>query len=337
MGAATLCYPLATRRILVFIQSGYILVHIRKYVIVLGRGDGELGLYYLVARWPPLFSLLLLFLGLASPIRRRHSSNRPPVRETIPLQELGCCHNSLQNDHLCGLHAAGRGARAVVAHPGRGQGDLDEECFGPALPRRPCAALRRQGARRWSNLAEREAAGERPRPLGCGGRALPVARVGGSRRGWRGCGGEARRCRQAQDRKGRLALEARQGECLTSSHPRFNLPFCNVVIECNFESQSVLAWTWRCQCCTLMWVVSSTWGTHFVISISTWQLICQLNWHSTEDTTHGDRVMCRMLVFGVLCGFFLGSELKCSFTQEFSEVCLVRLVAAFPIGVLAMK
>ena len=39
--------------------------------------------------------------------------------------------------------------------------------------------------------------------------------------------------------------------------------------------------------------------------------------------------MCRMLVFGVVCGF-LGLEPKCSFMQEFSEVCLVRSVARFP-------
>jgi hypothetical protein len=38
--------------------------------------------------------------------------------------------------------------------------------------------------------------------------------------------------------------------------------------------------------------------------------------------------MWRMLVFGVLCGF-LGLECKCTFMQEFSEVCLVRSVARF--------
>jgi hypothetical protein len=201
---------------------------------------GGAGLYYLVGRWPPLFSL-----SLSSLHRARFTNSASPLLQSAPGEGnnplarfgLGCCQNSSQNEHLCGLHAAGRGARAVVAHPGRGEGDVDEECVGAALPRRPCAAVRRQGARRWSNLAEREAAGERPRALGCGGGALPVARVGGARRGWRGCGGEARRGRQAQDREGRLAFEARQSE-FPPPHPtpRFNLPFWNVVIECNFEA-----------------------------------------------------------------------------------------------------
>lgn len=82
---------------------------------------------------------------------------------------------------------------------------------------------------------------------------------------------------------GKAALLLKRDRVSASPHPtpRFNLPFCNVVIECNFELQNAFAWAWRCQCCTSMWGVSSICRTHFVVSISTWKPICQVNWHST--------------------------------------------------------